>query len=55
MLKLKTHRKPSNHQLSSPLTVSSVFFRVLKAQMEKMADPDSLAPMVPLVPLVSEE
>lgn len=23
--------------------------------MEKMADPDSLAPMVPLVPLVSEE
>lgn len=32
-----------------------MFFRVLRAQMEKMANPDSLAPLAPLVPLDLEE
>lgn len=37
------------------LTILSVFYRVLQAQMEKMANPDFLAPLAPLVPLDSEE
>lgn len=37
------------------LTTPSVFYRVLRAQMEEMANPDSLAPLAPLAPLDSEE
>lgn len=32
-----------------------MFCRVLRALMEEMANPDSLAPLVPLVPLALEE
>lgn len=35
--------------------MSSLFYRVLPAQMEKMVYPDFLAPLAPLVPLDLEE